>query len=316
MTTIAPPLQSSSTYTTSDTVYLANSHQNPTATIYTTISSGQAVYTQTMQGQGTDTILIAVYPPVTTVTPTATTATTPAATTFVTAIPPPTTTPSATNPVLPTYTPSDGGKISCPAYNGKQYTMPDGSVWAVTCYTDYYNEDITNLYTVSGEACIQACESLGNCTAAVWEPFASNGPCYMKYEVSGTSTNYDLIAFAEILGPTTSAAPTTYTPPIYTPFTYTPPTTPVSQPVTNSSAILTITSTIPGPYWQSTATATARTANPIPLPWVRCGALNHKGNTFYLRTHVIFGDPQFENLYFQATRGGKLVPHAMPRVLY
>jgi hypothetical protein len=32
-------------------------------------------------------------------------------------------------------------------------------------------------------------------------------------------------------------------------------------------------------------------------PWVRCGVLNHKGNTFYLRSHVIYGNQSFENLY-------------------
>jgi hypothetical protein len=203
VTTIAPPLQPGSTSTTSGKVYGANSDQNPTATIYTTIPFGQAPYTQTMHGQGTNSILIAVHPPVATVTPTTTTATTPATTTFVTAITPTPATPSTTNPVLPTYTP----------------------------------------------------------------------------------------------------------------FTYTPP-TPICQTVTNPPATLTMTSTIPGPCCQPPATATATILNPIPLPWVPCGALNHKGNTFYLRTHVLFGDPQFENLYFQATRGGKLVPHAMPRALY
>lgn len=48
-----------------------------------------------------------------------------------------------------------------------------------------------------------------------------------------------------------------------------------------------------------------------PRPYVSCGILNRKGNTFALRTHVLFpynGDnnsSRFENLYIQSTKHGE-----------
>lgn len=238
----APPLESAYTTTLqgsgSDTVIVFQSDQNPTTTQYAFASPGSP-YTSTFHGSSTDTILVGVDP-------------------------------------------------------NKDANMQTTSYQALTSGQVYYTTTIRGASvdtvvigsspsvapgTVTVTTIAPSKQSASTYTVA--NTFASNRP-YMKYNVSSTSTYYDLIAFRETSGPTkgatTSTTPSTaFTPPTHTPFTYAPPTTSVSQ-----------TST-----------------NPISLPWVSCGTLNHKGNTFYLRTHVIFGQPKFENLYFQATRAGK-----------
>lgn len=62
---------------------------------------------------------------------------------------------------------------------------------------------------------------------------------------------------------------------------------------------------------------TVNRVNVDTVPYVACGKLNHKGNTFYLRTHVIYGnnnsqtkrmakyESEFENLYVQGIAYGK-----------
>ena len=314
-----------------------------------------------------------------------------------------------TNPLLPTFKPSDGGVISCPQYNNLEHTLSDGSKWAIKCYTGFYDADITNLYTISADACVQTCERFENCQAAVWEPHSNNGRCYLKHDIGKESRNNSLIGFSKYPKLTTVIVPTSI--PHTQQHTYTD---------AHITGILKITSVIPGSHTHTTttakgttakgttakgttakgttakgttakgttakgttakgttaklATAKGTTAKPttakgttikgitvkpvtvkpttakgttakgttakpttakpttvkgttvkgttvkpitvkpitakpttlsiVPKPYVACGSLNHHGNTFHLRSHVLFGEPKFENLYVQAIHPSK-----------
>ncbi|KAK5139461.1 hypothetical protein LTR04_003564, partial [Oleoguttula sp. CCFEE 6159] len=74
----------------------------------------------------------------------------------------------------------------------------------------------------------------------------------------------------------------------------------------SASASATVTTTTVRPVTRTTtrpaaATATGPVVDPVDTNH-GCGALNHKGGMFYLRTHVTHGDVlRFENLYLQQT---------------
>ncbi|KAK5012402.1 hypothetical protein LTR60_004399 [Cryomyces antarcticus] len=77
----------------------------------------------------------------------------------------------------------------------------------------------------------------------------------------------------------------------------------------SASASATVTTTTVRPVTRTTtrpaaATATGPVVDPVDTNH-GCGALNHKGGMFYLRTHVTHGDVlRFENLYLQQTPYG------------
>jgi len=157
-----------------------------------------------------------------------------------------------TNPLLPTFKPSDGGVISCPQYNNLEHTLSDGSKWAIKCYTGFYDADITNLYTISADACVQTCERFENCQAAVWEPHSNNGRCYLKHDVGKESRNNTLIGFSKYPKLTTVIVPTSI---------------PHTQQHTLTGAhittVLKVTTSLPGSHTHTTTTAKGTIERPV-----------------------------------------------------
>jgi hypothetical protein len=190
----------------------------------------------------------------------------------------PTPSSTVTNPILPTFVPSDGGTLKCPDDKGKNHTI-GAAIFQVTCYDDYLGQDLESLSTPSLEACGATCETKTKCKNAVWVPRSSDGACYLKTGSHNNHKDYYLMGLRLLYAPggrdeNTSTGSTT-------------------------STVVPIT----------TATDTPSDTTPINLPEetssVSCGSLNHKGNTFFLRTHVIFGSEAFENLYLQKVAYGK-----------
>jgi hypothetical protein len=222
---------------------------------------------------------------------------------------------STAYPTLPSFTPSDGGKLSCPANDGQIFTDSTGKPYIVSCYKDYLNYVQNPKIVPSLDACAASCSNNAGCIAAVWRPESQDGPCYFLTEVGFVSTNLGSMALVPSDGTSTpplDARSSAETISSTASITSSPTTTAETTHVVSYSAIVkgssidivAVTSTIT----LDSASSSAGVADPAisvaatrteQNPYVPCGVLNQKSNTFYLRAHVIYGNTDLENLYVQ-----------------
>jgi len=112
---------------------------------------------------------------------------------------------------------------------------------------------------------------------------------------------------AEMLGQTTATSEL----PMYPTTSYTPINTFASPPSTPTT-MATRTGSPPSP--PASSPSSSNIVDPVsPQPWNNCGDRNTMSSTFLLRSHVVYGGPEFEGLYIQRTSPSK--PHPLPPII-
>ncbi|KZM22124.1 hypothetical protein ST47_g6710 [Ascochyta rabiei] len=101
-----------------------------------------------------------------------------------------------TAPVVPTTPMSCPATYTCPENDGCTIQGAGSRTFALSCGTDFYGGDFTNMEASSLQVCTQACADNSQCVAASYVGGKGAGHCYLKDKNDGVSNNDNVDAIA------------------------------------------------------------------------------------------------------------------------